>query len=81
MNLDASHDTDVADLATHGYRQRLHRGLGSFSSFAAGFSYISILTGMFQLFGFGYGFGGPSCSGPGSSCWPASSPSRWCSPS
>jgi urea carboxylase system permease len=57
--LDTSHDTDVADLATHGYSQRLHRGLGSFSSFAAGFSYISILTGMFQLFGFGYGFGGP----------------------
>jgi urea carboxylase system permease len=59
MNLDTSHDTDVADLAAHGYSQRLHRGLGSFSSFAAGFSYISILTGMFQLFGFGYGFGGP----------------------
>ena len=37
----------------------LNRSLGGFSSFAAGFSYISILTGMFQLFGFGYGFGGP----------------------
>lgn len=59
MNIDTSHDTDVADLAAQGYRQRLHRGLGGFSSFAAGFSYISILTGMFQLFGFGYGFGGP----------------------
>src|SRR3954464_16083575 len=59
MNLDTSHDTDVADLAAYGYRQRLHRGLGGCSSFAAGFSYISILTGMFQLFGFGYGFGGP----------------------
>jgi urea carboxylase system permease len=55
----ASHEADVADLATHGYQQRLNRSLGSFSSFAAGFSYISILTGMFQLFGFGYGFGGP----------------------
>jgi urea carboxylase system permease len=54
-----SHEADVADLATHGYHQRLNRSLGSFSSFAAGFSYISILTGMFQLFGFGYGFGGP----------------------
>lgn len=54
-----SHDSDVADLAQLGYRQRLNRSLGSFSSFAAGFSYISILTGMFQLFGFGYGFGGP----------------------
>ena len=50
---------DDAELAEHGYRQRLNRSLGGFSSFAAGFSYISILTGMFQLFGFGYGFGGP----------------------
>ncbi len=50
---------DSDDLAGHGYRQRLNRSLGGFSSFAAGFSYISILTGMFQLFGFGYGFGGP----------------------
>jgi urea carboxylase system permease len=53
------HASDDAELAEHGYRQRLNRSLGSFSSFAAGFSYISILTGMFQLFGFGYGFGGP----------------------
>jgi len=57
---DTRSDTlDSDDLATLGYRQRLHRGLGGFSSFAAGFSYISILTGMFQLFGLGYGFGGP----------------------
>jgi len=53
------HDTDSADLAAHGYRQRLQRNLGGFSSFAAAFSYISILTGMFELFGFGYGFAGP----------------------
>jgi urea carboxylase system permease len=53
------HEADLADLASHGYTQRLTRTLGGFSSFAAGFSYISILTGMFQLFGFGYGFGGP----------------------
>lgn len=52
-------EADDADLATHGYKRRLNRSLGGFSSFAAGFSYISILTGMFQLFGFGYGFGGP----------------------
>lgn len=52
-------DRDSSDLAGFGYHQRLSRTLGSFSSFAAGFSYISILTGMFQLFGFGYGFGGP----------------------
>jgi urea carboxylase system permease len=53
------HARDDAELAEHGYARRLHRSLGGFSSFAAGFSYISILTGMFQLFGFGYGFGGP----------------------
>jgi urea carboxylase system permease len=52
--------SDSQDLASFGYRQELHRTLGSFSSFAAGFSYISILTGMFQLFGFGFGFGGPA---------------------
>ena len=39
---------DAHDLATFGYKQELSRSLGSFSSFAAGFSYISILTGMFQ---------------------------------
>ena len=40
--------TDAHDLASFGYKQELSRSLGSFSSFAAGFSYISILTGMFQ---------------------------------
>ena len=51
---------DHRELAQHGYRQELDRRLGSFSSFAAGFSYISILTGMFQLFAFGYLYGGPA---------------------
>jgi urea carboxylase system permease len=40
------------------YRQELHRGVGSFASFAAGFSFVSILTTVFQLFGLGFGFGG-----------------------
>jgi len=52
--------SDHEDLASFGYRQELHRSLGSFSSFAAGFSYISIMTGMFQLFYFGFGAGGPA---------------------
>jgi urea carboxylase system permease len=52
--------TDVHDLARFGYKQELERSLGSFSSFAAGFSYLSILTGMFELFAFGFGFGGPA---------------------
>ena len=52
--------TDVHDLARFGYAQELHRSLGSFSSFAAGFSYLSILTGVFELFAFGFGLGGPA---------------------
>jgi len=51
---------DSRDLSRFGYRQELHRSLGSFSSFAAGFSYISIMTGVFQLFAFGFGAGGPA---------------------
>lgn len=51
---------DSEALAGFGYKQELERSLGSFSSFAAGFSYISILTGVFQLFYFGFGAGGPA---------------------
>jgi urea carboxylase system permease len=51
---------DTAELASFGYRQQLERSLGSFSSFASGFSYISIMTGVFQLFFFGFGSGGPA---------------------
>lgn len=52
--------SDTHDLARFGYRQELERSLGSFSSFAAGFSYISIMTGVFQLFFFGFASGGPA---------------------
>ncbi len=41
-----------------GYTQELHRRIGSFSSFAAGFSFVSILTTVFQLFALGFGLGG-----------------------
>jgi urea carboxylase system permease len=61
--LDSSSGTSSADsdeLAGFGYKQELDRSLSSFSSFAAGFSYISILTGVFELFGFGFGNGGPA---------------------
>lgn len=51
---------DVDDLAEFGYEQKLDRTLGGFSSFAAGFSYLSILTGLPQLFYLGYGAGGPA---------------------
>src|SRR5579862_4920811 len=43
-----------------GYRESLDRGIGRFGSFAAGVSYISILTGTFQLFYFGFGIAGPA---------------------
>ena len=49
---------DSEDLARFGYRQELDRTLGSFSAFAAGFSYLSILTGIFQMFYLGFAAGG-----------------------
>jgi urea carboxylase system permease len=48
------------ELAEFGYKQELDRSIGKFASFAAGISYISILTGVFQLFFFGFAFGGPA---------------------
>ncbi|MGB8202069.1 MAG: amino acid permease, partial [Pseudonocardiaceae bacterium] len=51
---------DADDLRSIGYQQQLHRRLGWFSSFAAGFSFVSILTTVFQLFALGYSFGGPA---------------------
>lgn len=53
-------EAESADLATFGYPQQLHRRLGSYASFAAGFSFVSILTTVFQLFAFGFSFGGPA---------------------
>ncbi|MET7934260.1 amino acid permease [Streptomyces sp. NPDC005322] len=55
---DGSHDDD--SLAELGYRPELKRTLGNFHTFAAGISYISILTGTFQLFYFGVTHGGPA---------------------
>src|SRR5947209_8476179 len=52
--------SDSSELAGLGYKQELDRSLGKFSSFAAGFSYISILTGVIQLFAFGFVFAGPA---------------------
>ncbi|MGW6740333.1 amino acid permease [Streptomyces sp. NPDC055025] len=49
---------DTAELAGFGYRQELHRTLGRYASFAAGFSFISVLTTVFQFFAFGFSFGG-----------------------
>ena len=55
-----SAQSDDADLASLGYEPSLHRKLGRYASFAAGFSFVSILTTIFQLFGFGYSFAGPA---------------------
>ena len=46
-------ERDSADLAKFGYKQELKRGLGTFSSFAVAFSYISPSTGIFTLFALG----------------------------
>lgn len=51
-------DRPVADLKGFGYEQQLERKVGTFASFAVGFSFVSILTTVFQLFGLGFGFGG-----------------------
>src|ERR1700716_1520099 len=49
---------DEQDLAAFGYAQQLRRRLGPYASFAAGFSFVSILTTVFQLFALGFSFGG-----------------------
>ncbi|HEY2314754.1 MAG TPA: amino acid permease, partial [Streptosporangiaceae bacterium] len=49
----SSHERDAADLAGFGYKQELKRSLGTFSSFAVAFSYISPSTGIFTLFALG----------------------------
>lgn len=46
------------DLASLGYKQELRRELGPFASFASGFSFVSILTTVFQLFALGFALGG-----------------------
>jgi hypothetical protein len=56
----AAQNPDSGDLTSLGYKQELHRGLGPFASFASGFSFVSILTTVFQLFIIGFGFGGPA---------------------
>jgi urea carboxylase system permease len=50
--------SSASDLGTFGYQQQLSRRVGTYASFAAGFSFVSILTTVFQLFGLGFSFGG-----------------------
>ena len=60
-------DRDARELDRLGYRQELRRRLGGFSSFAIGFSVISVLTGITSTFGDAFGAGGPVGLGAG---WP-----------
>ena len=50
----SSDDKDSKELAKFGYRQDLNRTMRRFSSFAVSFSLISILTGIFANFHFGF---------------------------
>lgn len=54
----SSHHRHVDHHHLGDYRQELHRGVGAFASFAAGFSFVSILTTVDQFFFIGFGFGG-----------------------
>lgn len=51
---------DSAAVKALGYAQRLDRSLTHFAMFALQYSYLSVLTGIFELFGFGWAFAGPS---------------------
>lgn len=53
----ASNDSDLREF---GYSSSLKRTLGSFHTFAAGISYISVLTGTFQMSYLGISQGGPA---------------------
>ncbi|GAA4527255.1 APC family permease [Amycolatopsis samaneae] len=53
-------DTGDRELSEFGYTNQLKRTLGSFHTFAAGISYISVLTGVFQLSYLGISQGGPA---------------------
>ncbi len=55
-----SDSPDDVDLTRAGYRPQFRRGLGAFTAFAAGFSYLSILTGIVQNFYLGFREAGPA---------------------
>lgn len=53
-------EADAEELAKFGYDQQLRRSMGWFSSFAISFSLISIITGIFANFTFGFQQIGPA---------------------
>jgi amino acid transporter len=56
---DAAASGDAADLERFGYQNELDRRLGRLSTFAASFALISIIVGLFTVYGIGYAFAGP----------------------
>jgi urea carboxylase system permease len=60
MVVEAGKPGSDSGMEDFGYKESLDRSIGKFASFAAGVSYISILTGTFQLFYLGFGTAGPA---------------------
>jgi amino acid transporter len=56
----ASTNDDDARLESLGYKPQLNRVLGLFSNFSVAFTYLSPIVGVFSLFTFGAGMGGPA---------------------
>ncbi|HTK09033.1 MAG TPA: amino acid permease [Ktedonobacteraceae bacterium] len=61
MSLTDHPQSNFADqaVAQSGYRQEFRRDLKTFASFAVGFSFISITTGIFSTYGAALNWGGP----------------------
>jgi amino acid transporter len=57
--LSATTDDDDARLESLGYKPQLSRVLGLFSNFSVAFTYLSPIVGVYSLFTFGLGIGGP----------------------
>src|SRR5689334_18860016 len=53
-------DEDYTRLAHLGYRPQLNRVLGLFANFSVAFTYLSPMVGIYSLFVFGLGAGGPA---------------------
>jgi amino acid transporter len=53
-------NADAERLAQLGYKQKLTRSVGLWSNFAVGFTYLSPVVGVYSLFAYGLGTGGPA---------------------
>jgi amino acid transporter len=56
----ATETADDARLASLGYKPQLNRVLGLFGNFSVAFTYLSPMVGIYSLFLFGVGTGGPA---------------------